>query len=244
MESFDRSLERAYSPQKPRKLEVSDLDRPEMKDLVQNLIEHTATKEKVMGAEIRANIRNSLLGVRQRLWENCPRLGELGFLAKVIDRVYPAYTMKEHFEGSMRSIKGVVEKGQAFGIEVDGKLVAISAYRKFGDNPDGREIYELTKGSTLPEFRGRHYGDMINQEIFREINGISPEALVTTVTANKDLKAKLTATGVFKEYSLLAPDFIAKLFREKVGDEGEVRRMEEKGSRIYLFDPKAGLKVK
>lgn len=225
---------------KPRKLTIEDLDRPEMKDLVQNLIEHTATKEKVMAAKVREDIRNRLLEIRKRLWNSCPRLGESGFFAfgKVIDMVYPAYTMNEHFEGNMRSIKGMVENGQVLGIEVDGKLVAISAYRKFGDNEDGREIYELTKGSTLQEFRGRHYGDMINQEIFREINEIAPGALITTLTANNDLKAKLKATGVFKELSMHSPDFIAELTRKKINDPREVARMEEKGSRIYLFDPK------
>lgn len=236
MESNDNGIEAGQI--KPRKLEPADLDRPEMKDLVQNLIDHTATKENVRAAEVREDIRNRLIGVRARVEKTCPTLGNLSFWEKAMQMIYPAYTMQEHFDGSLRSIKGMVEKGQLFGIEVEGKIVAISGYRKFGDNEDGREIYELTKGSTLPEFRGRHYGDMINQEIVRAMNEHSPGALVTTVTANPGLKAKLNSTGVFKEISMHAPDFIAKLTRDKINDPGEVDRMEIKGSRIYLYDPK------
>lgn len=240
MEQSDKNLEQTSTNLKPRKLEISDLDRPEMVALVQNLIEHTATKGNIRAARIREKIKDGLATVRGRVGRVCPNLEGTEIWDKVMQRVYPAYTMKDLFEENMRSVRRMVEQGQVFGIEVDGKLVAISAYRKLGDNPDGREIYELTKASTLQAFRGRHFGDLINQEILREISTRSPEALITTVTANPGLKAKLMATGMVKEFSLLAPDHIAELTRAKINDPDEVNRMEfEIGSRIYLYDPKA-----
>lgn len=240
MEKSDKNLDQTSVNPTPRKLEIADLDRPEMVSLVQNLIEHTATKGNIRAARIREKIKDGLATIHSKVNQVCPHLGKPPIWDKVMQRVYPAYTMKDLFEGNMRSVRRMVEQGQVFGIEVDGELVAISAYRKFGDNPDGREIYELTKASTLTQFRGRHFGDLINQEILKEISARSPEALITTVTANPGLKAKLMATGRVKEFSLLAPDHIAQLTRAKINDPDEVNRMEfEIGSRIYLYDPKA-----
>ncbi len=79
--------------------------------------------------------------------------------------IYPDMSEEEHFR--MYSRRGSAEKGDqgsytrrmsqgmVFGIEMDGRIVAIQAYDKLGTTKAGRSVLEFSKASTLEDYKGK-----------------------------------------------------------------------------------------
>ena len=87
--------------------------------------------------------------------------------------IYPDMSEEEHFR--MYSRRGSAEKGDqgsytrrmshgmVFGIEMDGRIVALQAYDKVGTTKAGRLVLEFSKASTLEKYKGKKLNPHLKQ---------------------------------------------------------------------------------
>ena len=109
--------------------------------------------------------------------------------------------------------------------------------------PDGRDLYELTKGSVLPGYRNKRLLSRLVQEGIDEVRNNYPDCPIVTATANEKaigmyqrLRWKEATWGDGSELDILVsggkPDGKDKRWLK------EYEKMIDKGYKIFLFDPK------
>ncbi|GEM_PF-6291460 len=130
-------------------------------------IRHAAQKQK---------LRGTLFKVRERI-KGIPLLRKLAMSDDKLDLIYPDLSAEEHFDAYSRrgstknkdqgSFTRRMSKGRVFGIELDGRIVSVLAYDKFGETHDGRPVLSLGKASTLHKYRGRKLHPTLQQYVFQ-----------------------------------------------------------------------------
>lgn len=84
---------------------------------------------------------------------------------ETLNKIYPDMSIEEHFraysrrgtveQGNQGSYTRRMSKGVVFGIEMDGRIVALQAYDNLGKTKAGRPVLEFSKASTLESYKGR-----------------------------------------------------------------------------------------
>ncbi len=89
-----------------------------------------------------------------------------------------------------------VSKNRAAAIEVDGQLAASGVYMEWAQVSEGlptrtlngRKIYMLTKGTTLPDFEGRGYNKALRKRRIEMILKEDPDAYILAITKEPFVK--------------------------------------------------------
>jgi hypothetical protein len=91
-------------------------------------------------------------------------------------------------------IMRAIIKNRAAAIEVDGKLAAFGAYMGWAQEGfpertlNGRKIYMLTKGTTLPGFEGRGFNKALRKRRIEMITEEDPNGYILVITKEKRIK--------------------------------------------------------
>ena len=96
-----------------------------------------------------------------------------GITGAELDAIYPDASEEEHFraysrrgsaeKGDQGSYTRRMSQGMVFGIEMDGRIVAVQACDKLGETKAGRPVLEFSKASTLEEYKGRKINPHLKQ---------------------------------------------------------------------------------
>lgn len=226
-----------------------DVSEQDLEILMKNLIDFTFLPQDVIAEEVRMKIRDKvepLKGVVEKF--NSPRLNKI--FAKLQDCLYGGYTKKEHVAGSIRTIMKAFDKGIVLAVKDGERTVGIAGAvsKKKMPEGDGRDIYELTKVSVLPEYRGNKFGSKLIEERLRMVRKTYPDSPLATATRNPMAMSVYRRLG-WEEVSWGDGSEIDLLIAGKKPDGSDPRwlreyeNMKAKGYKIFFFDPKASKKA-
>lgn len=165
-------------------------------------------------------------------------------LKKALDHLHPARTRnqesQETFEGLMKNIA----EGNAFVLFVNGEPSATASLQKYRFQlKDGREVYEVAKAVTFPEFEGKKLGGRIMKVAFDTIREKYPDAPVMLITKNEKIKRKYRKLG-WKELDIRGMNETFNRLEQQraqgITDDERIRRdagWDHYGYRLFLFDP-------
>lgn len=157
------------------------------------------------------------------------------------------YPLKDHIEGNIGTVKRAFATGHVFAAKDGDKTAAIVTALSKEKMPDGRPLYDLTKGSVLPEYRNQKLLSKLVKQAIEMIRSKYPNSPIVTSTANdkaigmyRRLGWKEATWGDGSDLDLLVagekPDGSAKTGGPEWKKEFEA--MVEKGYKIFIFDPK------
>lgn len=162
-----------------------ELNEDDVKALAESLVDSTFGTLNVRAEESRMKIKDTIHVWRERL-----KLARFPFASnieawsdKVADLVYKGYTRKDFIDGYQRGIAKMLNAGQLMVGRIDGRVAACIGMRKWGDH-EGREVWETTKGTTLPEFRGKHLYPKLKEVAMNHLQTEHPGCPIMTVTKN------------------------------------------------------------
>jgi GNAT superfamily N-acetyltransferase len=226
-----------------------DVSEQDLEILMKNLIDFTFLPQDVIAEEVRMKIRDRVEPLRSIVEKfNNPRLNKI--FAKLQDCLYGGYTKKEHVAGSIRTIMKAFDKGIVLAVKDGERTVGIAGAvsKKKMPEGDGRDIYELTKVSVLPEYRGRKFGSKLIEERLRMVKDTYPDCPLATATRNPKAMSVYRRLG-WKEVSWGDGSEIDLLIAGKKPDGSDPRwlreyeNMKAKGYKTFFFDPKAPKKA-
>lgn len=153
------------------------------------------------------------------------------------------YSREEHVEGSIRTIKKAFEKGIVLAVKDGERTIGIAAAVSKTNMPDGRPLFEFTKVSVLPEYRGQKFGSKLIEERLRLVREYFPDCPLSTATKNpkaiavyRRLEWKEAAWGDGSEVDLLIGGKKPDGSDPKWLKEWELMR--EAKYKRFFFDPK------
>ena len=79
--------------------------------------------------------------------------------------------------------------------KLNGEIVSVAAYKLGGKLEDERNVVELTKFITLPDYRGRGLYGVLRKELIRRIQKRYPDAPLVTFTKNKTVIHQCLSMG-------------------------------------------------
>ncbi len=130
--------------------------------LDQDLNEHARNLARINAAP-RKDIANAAAKQKEREKVFLEKKGHVS--EAELDMIYPDMCEEEHFriyskrgtpgEGNQGSYTRRMSKGMVFGVEMDGRIVAVQAYDRLGTTKAGRPVLEFSKASTLDAYKGR-----------------------------------------------------------------------------------------
>jgi len=156
-------------------------------------------------------------------------------------RLYPSPTKAKQREHVHKTLSEHVQKDETTVLLEDGKLAATASIADDGGQmPDGRIIYEIVRVVTLPEFRRKHYGEMIIQEAVRQIQEQHPGNPILVHTRGEAIKKICRKAGWkeggYKEWLALQPSKDKdKMSASDI--ERATKGWEKNGWRVFFFDP-------
>lgn len=213
----------------PESIEERDL-----KELVENLISSTFQSENIIAEETRMRIRDRITPLRDKISRFPQSLQRL--FDKLQNAIYPGYTRSDHFRGNLNSIREIMNSGQLLAARLDNRTVGIVGYRNRIKTPDGRDIYEISKASTLQEYQGRGVFSKLAKYAFDRIQETYPDSPIMKVTANPAVKKSIEKLPGWKRIYLNSDSPIAAAERATI-DEDELTKMIQAGFQILYFDP-------
>ncbi len=155
------------------------------------------------------------------------------------DAIYVQEKINEHVQGVLEKIRLQAADGNTIIVTVDGVPAATCSYKKMLSKfHDGRDVYEIDAGVTLPEpqFKGLRLTQKAQQFIFEKIRRDFPDAPITITTKHPFVKSWLT--GWHKGG---ANDKLRILRSNITFTEDELRTREEEWIRhnweFFWFDP-------
>ncbi|MGR9100947.1 MAG: hypothetical protein ACU826_10305 [Gammaproteobacteria bacterium] len=109
---------------------------------------------------------------------------------KLMTRLYPegrffSWTKANEFDRALNDAEKLLDRGDFAVLKRKGEIIAAGAYKLGGITDDGREIFELTKFITLPEYRGNGYFGVVREALIRRIRERHPDAPIMTFTKNR-----------------------------------------------------------
>lgn len=171
--------------------------------------------------------------------------GHLGEHFKAaLNHLHPARTRnqesQETFDGFMQNIA----EGNAFVLLVNGEPAATASLQKYRFQlKDGREVYEVAKAVTFPEFEGRKLGGRIMKVAFDSIREKYPDAPVMLITKNEKMKRKYRKLG-WRELDIRGMNATFNRLEQQraqgITDDERVKRdagWDRYGYCLFLFDP-------
>lgn len=211
-----------------------DIEEKDLNELVDNLISSTFQPENIIAEETRMRIRDRISPLRDKIDRFPQSLQRL--FDKLQNTIYPGYTRSDHFNGNLNSIRQLLDSGQLLAANLDDRTVGIVGYRNRIQTPDGRDIYEITKASTLQEYQGRGVFSRLAKFAFERIRETYPNSPIIKVTANPAVKKSIEKMPGWKTIYLNSDSPIAKAERATI-DEAELLKMIQAGFQILYFDP-------
>lgn len=158
------------------------------------------------------------------------------------------YSKEDHIQGSIRTIKRAFEKGIVLAVKDGERTVGIAAAVSKKKMPDGRDLYELTKVSVLPEYRNKKIGSKLIEERLKLVREYFPDCPLATATRNPKAVSVYRRLG-WKEASWGDESEIDLLIGGKkpdgsAGNGGpewlkEWELMRDAKYKDFFFDPKA-----
>jgi hypothetical protein len=132
-------------------------------------------------------------------------------------------------------IEELLNKGQLVVGKLDEQVVGMIAYNLWGEF-DGREVYELSKGSVLDECQGRGYYDQLKRFIIDYLKKEHPDCLTVAFSRNPKVieHGKKHFPGM-QVISLLSDHPIAVKFCSSC-DQDSLDDMIKRGIQILLYD--------
>lgn len=204
------------------------LDDAKMREFMTHLRENTRTPPKMIGEHIRMKLRE--------LFENTFGLENKNALHKL----YPYRTLKKGVDRGVKELKEDLSRGDVFLTLVNGEPASLGCIEKFHyDYKDGRPVYELAKGVTLPKFKWGKLNKKNTDMRFEEIRKRHPDSPIMFYTRSEALKKRyrllsqweeIGEHGVLEQFNVgreVTPEEIAALKKECA----------ETGYTAFLFDP-------
>ena len=131
--------------------------------------------------------------------------------------------------------QGLLEQGNFALVKIEGAVVAICAYKLGGKMPDNRDVYEITKSFTVPEFRDKGLNRQLRERVIQMITERHPGALMMSFTKNRAIIEQCMKLGwqniSIEEYS----DITKRIGRSGISPEASIAFQHWEG---FLFDPK------
>lgn len=158
------------------------------------------------------------------------------------------YSREDHIAGSIRTVKKAFDKGIVLAVKDGDKTVGIAAAVSKKNMPDGRPLFELTKVSVLPEYRGQKFGSKLIEERLRLVRENFPDCPLSTATKNENaisvyerLRWQEASWGDGSRVDLLIGGKKPDGSKENGGPEWlkEWELMRDAKYKIFFFDPKA-----
>lgn len=188
---------------------------------------------------IRVGLRN-LLG---------PSVEQIGRLSGTFDRsigkplmdfLYPpgrffSPSKKKELEWMWDDAQSLLDQGNFALVLIEGAVVAMCAYKLGGKLLDNRDVYEITKSFTLPEYRGKGFNRRLRERIIQIIKDRDPRIAIMSFTKNRAVIKQCIQLGwqniSIKEYS----DITRRIGRSGISPEARIAFQHWKG---FLLDPK------
>lgn len=222
------------------RLQVGDIDPNDLEAHARNLAENNfKLLDNVKNAKRRAKVREGMFKTRERL-RRMPVIGrafsDSRFLDGLLQRVYPDYSLEEHVRGYRdKSFPKLMNDGHLFGIQIDDRIVAVQGFRNLGKTESGREVYELTKASTLNEYKGKKLNPRLKEAVFNQVMGVDPEALWVGASVNPDHLANFAKRG-WHVTELDDPHEALQVLQRHNGEYAEVLKQQK--YKAFYLDPK------
>lgn len=207
-------------------------ERMEIRDQVEDIRERL---KEVSGPDKVTQLKGQIDAVRSRMGELGVELGDSSSLDQVKADIYPDHTRRDHIKGSKRSTLKMIENGQFFAIQQEGKTLSMQGARRLDGKIGGKEVLELTKGSTVKELQKKGLGGRLTMAIFAHVSKENPDAVWISMSRNTGLLAAIKARGGQVD-DLDADTEPARYMREHNGDYWKV--LHEQGYKVIFLDPK------
>lgn len=237
---LDQSLDEPESQTSDLEVGVAkseDLTEQDIAALAESLVASTFDLLNVKAEESRMTIKDRIQKLRDKARATLPK-GEIvaGWSQKVADLVYPGYTRNDFVQGYQNRIRRLLAAGELVVGKSNGRVVGMIGFGKWGDH-EGREVYETTKGTILPEFCGKGLYTKIKEAAMSHLMEAHPGCPIMTVTKNPMIIGHMRKhfPGT-QEIPLGADHPLAKELQKQIG-EPEFGKMVSKGNVILWYDP-------
>lgn len=161
-----------------------------------------------------------------------------------LDHLHPAKTRNQESQETFEELIKNIAEGNAFILLINGEPAATASLQKYRFKlKDGRELYEVAKAVTFPEFEGKKLGGRIMKVAFDAIREKYPDAPVMLITKNEKMKRKYRKLG-WKELDIRELNATFNRLEQQraqgMTDDERVKRdagWDRYGYRLFLFDP-------
>ncbi|MGI0014780.1 MAG: GNAT family N-acetyltransferase [Nitrososphaera sp.] len=177
-----------------------------------------------------------------------PVVEQIGQLSKSFDRklgkplmdfLYPpgwffSPNKKKELEWIWDDAQSLLDQGNFALVKIDGAVVALCAYKLGGKMPDNRDVYEISKSFTTPEFQGKGLNRQLRERVVQMITDRHPGAPIMSFTKNRVVIEQCIKLGwqdlSIEEYS----DITRRIGRSGICPEANAAFQHWKG---FLLDP-------
>lgn len=147
-------------------------------------------------------------------------------------------SLKENFEGDLSGIKKLMDQHQLFVLKVDGRAASILGYRKAkASMPDGRDIYEIKKASTLKDYTGKGYYRRLANDVLGKIREKFTDAVIVRGTKSSTVKNYCSNLLGWQSAGLMTSEHpVAKAYSHQIPPD-YLDFMAREGYEVFFFDP-------
>ena len=157
----------------------------------------------------------------------------------LLDFLYPpgwffSPNKKKELEWMWDDAQSLLDQRNFALVTIEGAVVALCAYKLGGKTSDNRDVYEITKSFTVPEFQRKGLNRQLRERVIQMITDRHPGAPMMSFTKNRAVIEQCIQLGwqniLIEEYS----DITKRIGKSGVSPEASIAFQHWKG---FLFDP-------